>query len=408
MSEADDCIYPETIKIGLTMTAKTDLSGNLSFLNLADLIQLIGSNGATGILRILGHYSQHPGLIYFENGNPINAENGTLTGIDALNSLFGWIRGEFEFIRQSKVTSEKNITKSRMQVIMDGTRMLDDGLIEKLGPVSFHEKPTPDSQKSIGGPLIRGPLVDYLYIVDEEEFEDGEEIVVQGKHGNWIWVILEGVVQIVKETPMGPLNISRLSHGAFIGSIASFLIGGNIRSATTIAIGKVQLGVLDSQRLFVEFSRLSPELRGILLSLDKRLKQITEKAVAYYLKSESSHKSFSGKTPLIGQGESDERLFKISHGHAFIVRKLESQEMVLGRLEPGDFIGPLPFTTTGLEPESASIYGSDDIKLEPLNPKLLQSEFEQLSTTFKNVIENLATNTSVTSLVAETYKKVNK
>lgn len=390
------------------MSAKTDLSGNLSFLNLADLIQLIGSSGETGILRIMGHYSQHPGLIYFENGNPINAENGKLTGIDALNSLFGWIWGEFEFIRQSRIAISKDIKKSRMQVIMDGTRMLDDGLIEKLGPITFEEKPTAESQKAAGGPIIRGFLVDYLYIVDEEEFEDGEEIVVQGKHGSWIWVILEGVVQIVKETPQGPLNILRLSHGAFIGSIASFLIGGNIRSATTIAIGKVQLGVLDSQRLFVEFSRLSPELRGVLLSLDKRLKQVTEKAVACYLKSESSHKRFSGKTPLIGQGESDERLFKISHGHAFIVRKLESQEMILGRLEQGDFIGPLPFIKMGLEPETASIYLSEDIKLNPLNPKLLQSEFEQLSTTFKNIIENLATNISVTSLIVETYKKVNK
>ncbi len=408
MLEANDCIHQETIKIGLIMRAKTDLSGNLSFLNLADLIQLIGSSGDTGILRIIGHYSQRPGLIYFENGNPINAENGKLTGIDALNSLFGWITGEFEFIRQSKIAISKDIKKSRMQIIMDGTRMLDDGLIEKLGPITFEEKPTADSQKAAGGPIIRGPLVDYLHIVDEEEFEDGEEVVIQGKHGNWIWVILEGCVQIIKETSQGPLNISKLSHGAFIGSIASFLIGGNIRSATTIAIGKVQLGVLDSQRLFVEFARLSPELRGIFISLDKRLKKITEKAVSYYLKSESTDKYFFEKPPLIRQGESEERLFKILRGHAYIVRRIESQEIILGRLEEGDFIGPLPFIKMGLEPETASIYLSEDIKLNPLNPKLLQSEFEQLSTTFKNIIENLATNISVTSLIVETYKKGNK
>lgn len=387
------------------MNSKTDLSGNLGFLSLADLIQLIGSNGATGILRIIGHYSQHPGLIYFENGNPINSKNGTLTGIDALNSLFGWTLGEFEFTRQSTANIQKDIKKSRMQVILDGTRMLDDGLIEKLGPVSFHEKSTCDEQNFLNGPLIRGPLVDYLYIVDEEEFEDGEEIVVQGKHGNWIWVVLEGVVQIVRETPQGPLNISRLSHGAFVGSIASFLLGGNIRSATSVAIGKVQLGVLDSQRLFVEFSRLSPELRGLLLSLDKRLKLATEKVVNYYLKSESDQKDFSEKTPLIRQGESEERLFKISGGHAFIVKKTGSQDVMLGRLEPGDFIGFVPFVNMGLEPDSASIYVSKDIQLSPLNPKLLQSEYERMSLTFKNIIENLATNISVTSLVAEKFKK---
>jgi CRP-like cAMP-binding protein len=408
MLEVNDRLYPETIKTGLIMNAKADLSGNLSFLNLADLIQLIGSNGVTGILQIVGHYSRYPGLIYFENGNPINAENGSLTGIDALYSLFGWTKGEFEFIRQPKITIQKDIKKSRMQVILDGTRMLDDGLIEKLGPVSFQEKPIPDSKKAIGGPLIRGPLVDYLYIVDEEEFKDGEEIVIEGKYGSWIWVVLEGVVQIIKETSKGPLNILRLSHGSFIGSIASFLLGGNIRSATTIAIGKVQLGVLDSQRLFVEFSRLSPELRGIIISLDKRLKQATDMVIAYYLKNESINKYFSKKTPLIRQGGSEERLFRISGGHAFIVRKTESNEIILGKLEQGDFIGPLPFINMGLEPELAAIYVSEDIELSPLNPKLLQREFEKLSNTLKNIVENLASNICVTSLVAETYKKNNK
>jgi CRP-like cAMP-binding protein len=407
MLEVNDRLYPETIKTGLIMNAKADLSGNLSFLNLADLIQLIGSNGVTGILQIVGHYSRYPGLIYFENGNPINAENGSLTGIDALYSLFGWTKGEFEFIRQP-ITIQKDIKKSRMQVILDGTRMLDDGLIEKLGPVSFQEKPIPDSKKAIGGPLIRGPLVDYLYIVDEEEFKDGEEIVIEGKYGSWIWVVLEGVVQIIKETSKGPLNILRLSHGSFIGSIASFLLGGNIRSATTIAIGKVQLGVLDSQRLFVEFSRLSPELRGIIISLDKRLKQATDMVIAYYLKNESINKYFSKKTPLIRQGGSEERLFRISGGHAFIVRKTESNEIILGKLEQGDFIGPLPFINMGLEPELAAIYVSEDIELSPLNPKLLQREFEKLSNTLKNIVENLASNICVTSLVAETYKKNNK
>jgi CRP-like cAMP-binding protein len=407
MPEVDDCIHPKTIKTGLIMNAKADLSGNLNFLNLADLIQLIGSNGVTGILRIIGHYSQHPGLIYFDNGNPINAENGSLIGIDALNSLFGWSRGEFEFIRQP-VTIQQNIKKSRMQVILDGTRMLDDGLIEKLGPISFHEKSTPDTPKEMNIPLIRGPLIDYLYIVDEEDFEDGEVIVNEGKYGSWIWVVLDGVVQIIKNTSKGPLNISRLSHGAFIGSIGSFLMGGNIRSATTTAIGKVQLGVLDSQRLFVEFSRLSPELRGIVISLDKRLKQATEIVVAYYLKSEQSNKYFSEKTPLIRQGEPEERLFRISRGHAFIVRKTELHEMILGRLEKGDFIGTLPFINIGLEPEFASIYVSGDIELSPLNPKLLQREFEQLSATFRNIVENLAINISVTSLVAEKYKTNSK
>jgi CRP-like cAMP-binding protein len=386
------------------MDNKTSLGGNLDFLNLADLLQLLGSNGATGTLRIVGRYSQHPGYVYFKKGNPINAQNGEIDGLDALNSLFGWTRGEFEFISEP-VYAEKGIKKSRMQIILDGIRMLDDGLIEKIGPVSFEKKEVSDSPGLGEGPLVRGPLVDYMYVVDEEEFEDGEEIVVEGKHGSWIWVVLEGAIQIVKETSRGAVNVLRIGDGAFVGSIASFLMGGNIRSATTVALGKVQLGVLDSQRLFVEFARMSPELRGLLVSLDKRLKQATDKAVDIFLKREASLEDFSSNSALIKQGAADDRLLKISAGNAVVTRMTEFGEIVLGRVEEGDFLGTVPFIDIGMEPESASVYVSDDIELSPLDPDRLQREFEQLSTTFKNIVENVATSISVTALVAEKYKK---
>ena len=389
------------------MNIRTDLSGNLDFLNLADLIQLLGSNGVTGILRIIGHYSQHSGLVFFEKGNPVNAQNGDLTGIDALNSLFGWTKGEFEFNRLP-VSTETKIKKSRMQIILDGIRMLDEGLIEKAGPVYFDKMSSVEPQKSNGGPVVKGPMVDYIYVVDEEEFADGEQIVIEGKHGSWIWVILEGVVQISKETSHGAVKILRLSNGSFIGSIASFLMGGNIRSATALAVGKVQLGVLDSQRLFVEFARLSTELRGLLISLDRRLKKAAKKAVDYYLNQNVTELILSNKNQLIRQGESEERLFRISKGRAYIVRRIESGDLMLGMLEEGDFIGRVPFINMGLEPEEASVYVSEDIELSPLDPMGLQEEFEQLSTTFKNIVENMATNVSVTALVAETYKNIKK
>ena len=382
------------------MNNKNDLCGNLDFLNLADLIQLIGSNGAGGILRIIGNYSQHAGMVYFENGNPINAENGELKGIDALNSLFGWTSGEFEFVRQA-VTIPKDINKSRMQIIMDGTRMLDDGLIEKLGSATYDEKPSFHSLETKGGPLIRGPLIDYLYIVDEEEFESGEEIVVEGKHGNWIWVILEGVVQIARDTSKGRCNLFRLTNGAFVGSVASFLIEGNIRDSAAIAVNKVQLGILDSHRLFVEFSKLSPELRSLFLSLDRRLKQLTDKTVSCFLNPKEADQSFLDKKILIRRGDPEKRLFKISQGHAFVARKPDSQEMAFIRLEPGDFIGSVPFISMGLEPETASIYVSKDIELTDLNPNLLHREFEQMPTTLKNIIENLSNSISATALILE-------
>ncbi len=380
------------------------LCGKLAFLNLADILQLLGSNGATGTLRIKGRYAQNPGFIYIEKGNPLNASNGNLAGLEALNSLFGWTEGEFDFL-SAPVQVERAIKKSRMQIILDGIRMLDDGLIEKAGPVAFEKKDASDSPKTGSGPIVKGPLIDYMYVVDEEEFENGEEIVIEGKHGSWIWVVLEGVVQIVKETSQGAVNILRISDGAFIGSIASFLMGGNIRSATTVAIGKVQLGVLDSQRLFVEFTRMSPELRGLLVGLDKRLKQTTDKSVDIFLKRDRPPETTTGKSPLIEQGDSEERLLKISAGQAFVTRNTESGEILLCELGTGDFVGSVPFVNAGMEPDSASVYVSDNIELSPLNSERLQREYEKLSTTFKNIVENLAASISVTTMVAEQFKK---
>ena len=101
------------------MPGNVAFAGNLSFLNLGELMQLLGTNGGTGTLYISSNYASQQGLIYIEDGNPIDAANGAKTGLDALFSLFGWIDGQFEFV-QEDITCQKVITKSRMEIILDG------------------------------------------------------------------------------------------------------------------------------------------------------------------------------------------------------------------------------------------------------------------------------------------------
>ena len=134
---------------------------------------------------------------------------------------------------------------------------------------------TPPESKTVSGklPLIKGPLVDYSYVVDEEGFYDGDEIVQEGNHGDWIWVILEGTAEIRKETKGGPIEILRIGDGAFLGSVAALLSGGRVRNATVKAVGNVQLGMLDSQLLANELANVSAEFKSLLTSIDSRLKQ---------------------------------------------------------------------------------------------------------------------------------------
>ena len=386
------------------MAGSVVFAGDLSFLNLGELLQLLGTSSGTGIVQINSNYASQQGLIYIDNGNPINAANGSKTGIDALFSLFGWKDGQFEFIQEA-VTCEKAIKKSRMEIILDGLRMLDEGQVEVLGPAVGGSKPSEPVTKSGSLPLLKGPLVDYSYVVDEEGFYDGDEIVHEGNHGNWIWVILEGVAEITKDTPKGILKLLRIGDGAFLGSIASLLKGDNVRSATAIADGNVQLGMLDAQLMTSELANCSLEYREFVESLDERLKRVTNMTVEIYSGSQKLAGLIQGKKTLIKQGQDENRLFRIRSGDAYVARETDVGFVPVAHLKAGDFFGHIPFLDMGQEPFSASVFASKDLKISALDPKALQEDHAKLSSTLQNILAHLATCISVTTLIATDYYK---
>jgi len=380
------------------------LSGSLDFLNLGELLNLLGTNGSSGVLHIKSNYSSEPGLVYLDKGNPVNAVNGSFTGLDALFPLFGWIDGQFEFVEED-VSCEKEINKSRMEIILDGLRLLDEGEIEMLGPATA-SKTAPGSETIPGKlPLIKGPLVDYSYVVDEEGFYDGDEIIQEGNHGDWIWVILEGTAEIIKQTANGPLQMLRIGDGAFLGSVAALFSGGRVRSATVKAVGNVQLGMLDSQLLANELANVSADFKSLLTSIDSRLQQIIETAVEITNNNDQLDDLVKGKKQLIKQGQNEERLFTIKKGEAIIARQTENSYVPLVRLKKGDFFGRVPFLDMGHEPYSAAVFSSENLKLAAVDSEKLKSEHEGLSSTLKNIIEHLATSVSVTTLVTCGFKK---
>lgn len=388
------------------MSSSADLSGNLKFLGLVDLIQLLGSNGSSGILKVQSKYASGPGIVFFENGNPIDAACASMKGLEALFALFGWTDGGFEFVRDT-VARNKVIKNSRMEIILDGLKRLDDGKIEKLGPEAM-VKTVADAAGGPSLPLVKGPLIDYNYVVDEEEYYDGSKIVEEGKHGNWIWVILEGVVDIVKETPQGPLTIVKVGPGAFVGSMASFLLEGHMRSASAIASGKVQLGVLDSQRVSSEYARMSSDFKGVLRTLENRLNEVSNRIVDFHLKKNRLNDFVKNRKLTIKQGSKEEKLYVIKKGSAYTVRSIESVHSPLTVLRQDDYFGNFPFADMGHEPFSASVYGSEDLETSELDLESLQKEYDQLSPTIKHIIENMAMSISVTTMLVCNLHKNDK
>ena len=385
------------------MSSRVAIAGDLSFLNLGELLQLLGTTGETGTLSITSQYASQPGMVYIEKGNPVNATNGSIEGLDALFSFFGWKDGQFEFIKEN-VTCEKAINKSRMEIILDGLRLLDEGKVEVLGPPASPKAPTSDvAAKSGGLPLVKGPLVDYSCVVDEEAFYDGDEIVQEGNHGNWVWVILEGTAEISKNTPTGRLKLLQIADGAFLGSIASLMKGDNVRSATVTAIGNIQLGMLDSQLLTSEMAHLSLDFREFVGCLDTRLRKTTNMVVNIRSGDKKILEIIKGKKPLIKQGQDEKRLFRIRSGEAWVARESDERIVPLLRLEKGDFLGRIPFLDMGHEPFSASVFASPDLKLTTVNPDDFQQAYDNLSATLKNIFAHLATCISVTSMIGCEY-----
>jgi len=378
------------------MSSDNALKGNLSFLGLGELLQLLGGSGSTGIIKLSSIYADDPGLIYLVNGDPVNAECGDIKGIDALNSFFGWLDAQFEFIDED-VSIERLIKKNRMEIILDGLRMVDDGLIEKIGKASSRKKSNLVSTDSSDLPVIRGPLVDYIYVLDEEEFLDGKEIVTQEKYGNWFWVILSGTVEVVVITPEGHARIVRLTDGSFIGSIGSLIQKVKVRSATIVSVGRVQLGILDYDRLFREFSGLSEKFQGILISFDSRLRQITNICTDAIFNKVDLQTGLGDLKPFMKDDKEDNRVHKVKNGEAIVVRIVDSRFLQLCLMKKDDILGYIPFLSTPHEPHSASVYVSNDFESEEIDLKDIKEEYDQLSDTFKNMIQHTATSISVTT-----------
>ncbi|MCK5783023.1 MAG: cyclic nucleotide-binding domain-containing protein [Desulfobacterales bacterium] len=377
------------------MSSNIVLKGSLSFLNLGELLQLLGGSGSTGILKLTSMYTDGAGFIFIIDGNPIDAEYQNQKGQDVLNALFGWVDAEFEF-SDEKILHRKTIQKNRMELILNGLRMLDDGLIKIVGQATS-KNVTVGSNDDSGVPIIKGPLVDYLYIVDEDAFAAGQEVVVQEKYGNWLWVILEGTVEVVRLLPEGPVVISKLTEGAFIGSIKSLKEKSNVRSATVSAVTSVQLGVLDYHRILEEFTRISEILRDVLFSIENRLMHLTTICANAQFKKIKMLQNMGELKQLPISEKTDGTIYKILKGNATVVKKINNHFLQLCPLNPDDMIGNIPFLSTSHEPHSAQIFVSDDFETEEIDLIDLKEEYDELSTTLKNMFLHTATCLSVTT-----------
>ena len=371
------------------MSRKMVFSGGLKFFSLADIFQMLGGNSSTGRLKLKGPQHLPVGYIYFINGNPVNAVQGNFHGIEAINAMFGWMEGDFEFFEE-EVTVEHTIRTGRMKIVLDALRMLDEGIIETIGPPgSSPISGFMNQQMGDTAAVIKGPPINYVYLIDEEKFIPGDQIVLEGNQCHGLRVILEGTVQITRQTPNASVVLTHLGEGSFIGTFTCFTYPKSIRTATAEATSDVYLGRLDYLPLYFEYSSLSLDFRKLLLSLAGRLKKINDRMLMGNPHMQNSSLSFDDEEMFTKRDLLREDIFTITEGEVFLFDKTSASDQPLIKLEKDDVFGSLPFLSLGRDPDLAKIIASKDLTINKLTPEKILAEYERLPVVFQNMVQNL-------------------
>jgi DNA-binding response OmpR family regulator len=102
-----------------------DFSGNLSQMNLNDVMQIVESNHKTGELEFSTGEGRTIGRILFRKGNLIKAQFGALEGAEAFYGLMDEEEGFFEFFAR-EINETEQITITNMAALLQGSRLIDE------------------------------------------------------------------------------------------------------------------------------------------------------------------------------------------------------------------------------------------------------------------------------------------
>jgi uncharacterized protein (TIGR02266 family) len=125
-----------------------------------------------------------------------------------------------------------------------------------------------------------------LQISTEETYRDGDIIFQEGASGDWIYVVLEGAVELSKRVEDKEVVIDIVKPEDVFGELG--FISKSQRSATAKAVGDTILGIVDRSFLDQEFNKLSSDFRYILQTMSERLRKATDLAMSAQMRRKDS------------------------------------------------------------------------------------------------------------------------
>lgn len=108
--------------------------GMVESIQLADIIQLISISERSVTLNI--SRKKKDANVYFLNGEIVHAEYGELSGLDAINEILTWKRGNFT-LDEAFTTPKRTITQSWQAILLDAARKMDETKAKEAGVEEF-------------------------------------------------------------------------------------------------------------------------------------------------------------------------------------------------------------------------------------------------------------------------------
>jgi type IV pilus assembly protein PilZ len=101
-----------------------------------------------------------------------------------------------------------------------------------------------------------------LPISGHETYEDGQIIYEENSHGDWIYVIEYGQVELSRTVEGQKVVVQLLEPGQVFGALG--YLSRERRETTAQTVGKTEVGIIDRMFIDEEFNKLSGRFRTIL------------------------------------------------------------------------------------------------------------------------------------------------
>ncbi|MFP5490884.1 MAG: cyclic nucleotide-binding domain-containing protein [Bacteriovoracia bacterium] len=120
-----------------------------------------------------------------------------------------------------------------------------------------------------------------------QTFNDGQWVFAEGDHNRDLYIIQEGSVDIIKQTPQGEMKLATFEKGDFFGDMA--LLQGGPRFAGARARGATRLLILQPGGFLLKIRRDPTFAFEMLQQLSLRIKVSNERVLGLIHKGGISH-----------------------------------------------------------------------------------------------------------------------